>query len=71
VRIYVHGTADDIRPVAARPTRHLIHRLDGLRCSACLTENTLWLDHVRALVECRECGQTALIVPAADEGRTA
>ncbi|MFG2071265.1 hypothetical protein SAMN05421874_14610 [Nonomuraea maritima] len=50
--------------------RELLHPLDGLRCSTCLNENTLWLDLVRALVECRECGQTALIVPDADEGRT-
>ncbi|MEU8249958.1 hypothetical protein [Nonomuraea sp. NPDC048916] len=49
----------------------LSHFLDGLRCAACLTLNVLWLDPVRALVECRECGQTALTLTDADEGRTA
>ncbi|MER6943880.1 hypothetical protein ABT294_07645 [Nonomuraea sp. NPDC000554] len=45
--------------------------LDGLRCSFCRTLNALWLDPARALVECRECGQRALIVTDADDGRTA
>lgn len=49
----------------------LAHLLDGLRYAACHTVNVLWLDPARALVECHECGQTSLIVPAADEGRTA
>ncbi|MEU0571563.1 hypothetical protein ABZ297_40055 [Nonomuraea sp. NPDC005983] len=47
------------------------HFLDGLRCSLCHTLNALWLDPPRALVECRECGQSALIVTDADDGRTA
>ncbi|MEV4372590.1 hypothetical protein AB0J71_36340 [Nonomuraea sp. NPDC049637] len=47
------------------------HLLDDLRCSSCLTLNVLWLDLVRALAECTECGQTALIVTDPDEGRTA
>ncbi|MEU1725354.1 hypothetical protein [Nonomuraea sp. NPDC005692] len=49
----------------------LSHLLDGLRCATCLTLNVLRLDPVRALVECTECGQTALTVPDPDEGRTA
>ncbi|MFG2071682.1 hypothetical protein [Nonomuraea maritima] len=49
----------------------LTHLLDGLRCATCQALDVLWLDPVRALVECRECGQTALTVLAADEGRTA
>ncbi|GGT10881.1 FtsK/SpoIIIE domain-containing protein [Nonomuraea spiralis] len=49
----------------------LTHLLDGLRCATCRTQNVLRLDPVRALVECTECGQTALIVPDPDEGRTA
>jgi hypothetical protein len=47
--------------------RDLAHLLDGLRCSACLSDNTLWLDLVAGLVECRECGQGALIDPDHDE----
>jgi Zn ribbon nucleic-acid-binding protein len=47
----------------------LAHVLDGLRCAACHTLNVLWLDPVRALVECRECGQTAIIVHDINEGR--
>ncbi|MFF4617876.1 hypothetical protein [Nonomuraea jabiensis] len=50
----------------------LAHFLDGLRCSACKTLNALWLDQRRALVECRECGQSALIFPEigeAEDGR--
>ncbi|MFI6455860.1 hypothetical protein ACIBF6_30370 [Streptosporangium amethystogenes] len=38
----------------------LAHILDGLRCAACGAVNTLWLDLIRGLVECRECGQGAL-----------
>ncbi|MFI9843967.1 hypothetical protein ACIHFD_43515 [Nonomuraea sp. NPDC051941] len=37
--------------------------LDGLRCSECLNDNTLWLDLAAGLVECRGCGQGALIDP--------
>ncbi|MEV0382776.1 hypothetical protein [Nonomuraea sp. NPDC050643] len=39
----------------------LAYLLDGLRCSACLAENTLWMDLAAGLVECRACGQGALI----------
>ncbi|MFI9835525.1 hypothetical protein ACIHFD_00720 [Nonomuraea sp. NPDC051941] len=49
----------------------LAHFLDGLRCATCNTLNALWLDPIRALVECRECGQTALTVTDPDEGGTA
>ncbi|MCA2229001.1 hypothetical protein [Nonomuraea aurantiaca] len=49
----------------------LAHFLDGLRCATCHTLNLLWLDLVRAQVECRECGQTALILTDPDEGRSA
>ncbi|MFG1708690.1 hypothetical protein ACFLIM_36385 [Nonomuraea sp. M3C6] len=42
--------------------RELAYLLDGLRCSSCLTENTLWMDLAAGLVECRECGQGALIL---------
>ncbi|WP_170222803.1 hypothetical protein [Nonomuraea turkmeniaca] len=48
---------------------NLAHVLDGLRCASCGTLNALWLDLTRALVECRECGQTALILTDTDEGR--
>ncbi|ACZ83717.1 hypothetical protein [Streptosporangium roseum] len=41
----------------------LAHILDGLRCAACHAVNTLWLDLIRGLVECRACGQGALIDP--------
>ncbi|MEU8268534.1 hypothetical protein AB0B89_15360 [Sphaerisporangium sp. NPDC049002] len=43
------------------------HFLDGLRCSMCRALNMLWLDPVRGLVECRECGQTAICVPESGE----
>lgn len=46
----------------------LAHFLDGLRCAVCHMPDVLWLDPVRALVECRECGQTALTVPGTNEG---
>ncbi|WP_188188501.1 hypothetical protein [Nonomuraea sp. SYSU D8015] len=49
----------------------LAHFLDGLRCATCHNLNVLWLDPVRAQVECCECGQTALTVTDTDEGRTA
>ncbi|MEW9554537.1 hypothetical protein [Nonomuraea sp. NPDC050783] len=45
----------------------LAHFLDGLRCAACLTLGALWLDTTRAVVECRECGQSALLFPEIDE----
>ncbi|MEV4018441.1 hypothetical protein AB0J35_48890 [Nonomuraea angiospora] len=45
----------------------LAHFLDGLRCSTCKTLNALWLDPSRAVVECRECGQSALIFPEIGE----
>ena len=42
--------------------RDLAYALDGLRCSACLTDGSLWVDLAAGLVECRECGQGALIL---------
>ncbi|MFC7381867.1 hypothetical protein [Sphaerisporangium rhizosphaerae] len=45
----------------------LAHFLDGLRCSICGTLNALWHDPVRGMVECRECGQSALCVPESGE----
>ncbi|MEV4180989.1 hypothetical protein ACFV1N_13670 [Streptosporangium canum] len=45
----------------------LAHFLDNLRCSVCGTLNALWLDPVRGLVECRECGQRALAFPEIGE----
>ncbi|SET18781.1 hypothetical protein SAMN05421811_102314 [Nonomuraea wenchangensis] len=51
------------------PMTGLIHFLDGLRCAVCNTLDVLRLDPVRALVECSECGQTALIVTEFGEGR--
>jgi hypothetical protein len=45
----------------------LAHFLDGLRCSACGVLDVLWLDPVRGLVECRECGQSALTFPEIGE----
>ncbi|MGI5493644.1 hypothetical protein [Microtetraspora malaysiensis] len=41
----------------------LAYLLDGLRCSGCGVLNALWHDPVRGLIECRECGQTALTFP--------
>ncbi|MFF4771788.1 hypothetical protein ACFY05_02910 [Microtetraspora fusca] len=41
----------------------LAHLLHGLRCSGCGVLDVLWLDPVRGLIECRECGQTALTFP--------
>lgn len=41
--------------------------LDGLRCAACGTVDTLWLDLLRGLVECRECGQGALLDPDGED----
>ncbi|MDH2429286.1 hypothetical protein [Sphaerisporangium sp. TRM90804] len=37
----------------------LAHILDGLRCACCGGLNVLWLDAVRGLVECRQCGERA------------
>ncbi|MDH2426938.1 hypothetical protein [Sphaerisporangium sp. TRM90804] len=45
----------------------LAHFLDGLRCAVCGCLDVLWLDPVRGLVECRECGHKALCVPDAGE----
>lgn len=45
----------------------LAHFLDGLRCAVCGALNALWLDSPRGLVECRECGQTALTFPEIGE----
>lgn len=47
----------------------LAYLLAGLRCSLCLTEDTLWMDLAAGLVECRECGQGALITPDFEEGQ--
>ncbi|MFI9840391.1 hypothetical protein ACIHFD_25380 [Nonomuraea sp. NPDC051941] len=41
--------------------RELAYLLEGLRCSCCLSENTLWIDLAAGVVECRECGQGALV----------
>ncbi|MEV0228117.1 hypothetical protein [Nonomuraea sp. NPDC050786] len=48
----------------------LAHFLDGLRCWTCKTLNALWLDPSRAVVECRECGQSALTFPESGEATT-
>ncbi|MEV4582003.1 hypothetical protein AB0K16_53100 [Nonomuraea jabiensis] len=48
----------------------LTRLLEGLRCASCGALDALCLDLTRALVECRECGQTALIVTDTDEGRS-
>jgi ribosomal protein S27E len=45
----------------------LAHFLDGLRCSLCGALNVLWLDPPRVVVECSECGQTALTFPEIGE----
>ncbi|GAA1632135.1 hypothetical protein GCM10009733_031290 [Nonomuraea maheshkhaliensis] len=45
----------------------LAHFLDGLRCASCRALNALWLDALRGLVECSECGQTALAFPEIGE----
>lgn len=47
--------------------RTLAHRLDGLRCSSCGEPDVLWLDPVRGMVECHECGEkTAVLVDGPD-----
>ncbi|MET9248121.1 hypothetical protein [Nonomuraea sp. NPDC003709] len=45
----------------------LAHFLDGLRCALYGALNVLWLDSLRGLVECSECGQTALTFPEIGE----
>ena len=47
--------------------RDLAYLLEGLRCSSCLADNTLWLDLVPGTVECRACGQGALIAVDTEE----
>ncbi|MEU8268832.1 hypothetical protein AB0B89_16870 [Sphaerisporangium sp. NPDC049002] len=42
----------------------LAHFLDGLRCEVCRCLNVLRLDPAYGLVECQECGQTAVTLPA-------
>ena len=37
-----------------------LHFLEGLRCPSCKTPDASYLDPTAGLVECRECGQTAL-----------
>lgn len=49
--------------------RDMAYLLEGLRCSSCLCDNTLWLDLEPGAVECRECGQGALIVADEEEER--
>lgn len=39
-------------------------RLAGLRCAVCKARDHLWLDPVRGIVECRRCGQSALVAPS-------
>ncbi|MCC5581567.1 hypothetical protein IMZ11_38795 [Microtetraspora sp. AC03309] len=36
--------------------------LSGLACAVCGARDHLWADHVRGVVECRECGQSALLL---------
>ncbi|WP_405395269.1 hypothetical protein [Microbispora hainanensis] len=40
----------------------LAHILDGLRCSCCGALDVLWLDPVRGIVECHECGEKAAVM---------
>ncbi|GLX95050.1 hypothetical protein [Herbidospora sp. NBRC 101105] len=40
--------------------------LDDLTCSCCGTTDSLWIYPVRAVVECRECGAKATVIPDAD-----
>ncbi|MEU7889284.1 hypothetical protein AB0B54_27600 [Microbispora bryophytorum] len=40
----------------------LAHILDGLRCSGCGALDVLWLDPVRGIVECHECGEKATVI---------
>ncbi|MCG5219735.1 YheV family putative zinc ribbon protein [Streptosporangium soli] len=41
----------------------LAHFLDGLRCADCHALDALWLDAMRGLVECRECGHRVTVIP--------
>ncbi|XVQ86990.1 hypothetical protein ACQP2K_06100 [Microbispora siamensis] len=40
----------------------LAHILDGLRCSGCGALDVLWLDPVRGIIECHECGEKATVI---------
>ncbi|TLP66066.1 hypothetical protein [Microbispora triticiradicis] len=40
----------------------LAHILDGLHCSCCRALDVLWLDPVRGIIECHECGQKATVI---------
>jgi DNA-directed RNA polymerase subunit RPC12/RpoP len=40
----------------------IAHLLDDLSCAACGTSNALWLYPVRGVVECRECGEKAIVL---------
>ncbi|MEU7890536.1 hypothetical protein AB0B54_33960 [Microbispora bryophytorum] len=40
----------------------LAHILDGLRCSCCGASDVLWLDPVRGIAECHECGEKATVI---------
>ncbi|WP_433423587.1 hypothetical protein ACQP1V_16105 [Microtetraspora malaysiensis] len=42
----------------------LHEHLSGLRCVVCGARDHLWADHGRGIVECRECGQSALLMDA-------
>ncbi|MEU8175380.1 hypothetical protein AB0C14_21080 [Microbispora hainanensis] len=44
------------------PVVEISHLLDELTCAACGTRNTLWLYPVRGVVECRECGEKAIVI---------
>ncbi|WP_433500214.1 hypothetical protein ACQP1K_07880 [Sphaerimonospora sp. CA-214678] len=40
----------------------LAHILDGLHCPGCGTLDALWLDALRGIVECAECGHKARVL---------
>lgn len=40
----------------------LAHILDGLHCPCCGTLDALWLDALRGIVECAECGHKAHVL---------
>ncbi len=40
----------------------LAHILDGLHCPDCGTLDALWLDNLRGIVECAECGHKARVL---------
>ncbi|WP_433419690.1 hypothetical protein ACQP1V_06140 [Microtetraspora malaysiensis] len=44
------------------------HLLDELTCAACSTSNALWLYPMRGVVECRECGEKASVLPESLNG---